>query len=53
MDDPEFKGFPAQSRLVRIPEVFFQEILPGIDDLDELRVSLYTLWYLERLGSTP
>ncbi len=52
MGDPEFKGFPAQSRLVRIPEAFFQEILPGIHDLDELRVSLYTLWYLERL-ETP
>jgi|WetSurSiteA1Bulk_404760.scaffolds.fasta_scaffold21929_2 DNA replication protein len=52
MGDPPFKGFPAQSRLVRIPEAFFQEILPGIDDLDELRVSLYTLWYLERL-ETP
>jgi DNA replication protein len=52
MGNPEFKGFPAQSRLVRIPEAFFQEILPGIHDLDELRVSLYTLWYLERL-ETP
>jgi DNA replication protein len=51
MTVPEFKGFPAQSRLVRIPEAFFQEILPGINDLDELRVSLYTLWYLERLES--
>ena len=44
-----FSGFPPQSRLVRIPEVFFQEILPHITDIDELRVTLYTLWYLERL----
>ena len=49
MADTKFKGFPAQSRLVRIPEAFFQELLPGIDDLDELRVSLYSLWFLERL----
>jgi DNA replication protein len=49
MNKPVFKGFAAQSRLVRIPEIFFQEILPGIDDIDELRVTLYTLWYLERL----
>jgi DNA replication protein len=51
MINPVFKGFPAQSRLVRIPEIFFQEVLPGIDDIDELRVTLYTLWYLERLES--
>jgi DNA replication protein len=52
MGAPVFKGFPAQSRLVRIPETFFQEILPFINDLDELRVTLYSLWYLERL-ETP
>ncbi len=44
-----FKGFPAQSRLVRIPEIFFREVLPEIEDINELRVTLYTLWYLERL----
>jgi DNA replication protein len=49
MDRSTFKGFPAQSRLVRIPEVFFQEVLPEIKDINELRVTLYTLWYLERL----
>jgi DNA replication protein len=52
MGEPVFKGFPAQSRLVRIPEIFFQEVLPVIDDLNELRVTLYTLWYLEKL-ETP
>ncbi|MGA9398820.1 MAG: DnaD domain protein [Anaerolineaceae bacterium] len=49
MSSPAFKGFPAQSRLVRIPEPFFLEILPSIDDIHELKVTLYTLWYLERL----
>lgn len=49
MSQLKFKGFPAQSRLVRIPEPFFQEILPSIDDIHELRITLYTLWYLERL----
>ncbi len=49
MSSPVFKGFPAQSRLVRIPESFFREILPVVDDLNELKVTLYTLWYLERL----
>lgn len=49
MSNPVFKGFAAQSRLVRIPEVFFQEILPELDDMDEMRVTLYSLWYLERL----
>lgn len=49
MSSPVFKGFPAQTRLVRIPESFFQEILPFIEDIHELKVTLYTLWYLEKL----
>ena len=49
MGIPVFKGFPAQSRLVRVPELFFQVVLPSIDDIHELRVTLYTLWFLERL----
>jgi DnaD/phage-associated family protein len=44
-----FSGFPA-GRLptVRLPEAVFSEIVPAIDDLAELKVTLHVLWKLSR-----
>jgi DNA replication protein len=45
-----FKGFPGgKVRLTRIPSLFFIELLPQIDDLNELKVTLYALWYLDQM----
>jgi DnaD/phage-associated family protein len=45
-----FAGFPAgKVRFTRIPAPFFSELLPLIDDLAELKVTLYALWKLERM----
>ena len=45
-----FAGFPAgKSRLTRLPAAFFTDLLPEIDNLGELKVTLYAFWYLERL----
>ncbi|MEA3335195.1 MAG: DnaD domain protein [Chloroflexota bacterium] len=42
-----FAGFPAgKQTIVRVPDVFFTELLPVIDDLAELKVSLHCLWLL-------
>ncbi len=42
-----FAGFPAgRQTLVRVPNVFFTELLPQIDDLIELKVTLYCIWLL-------
>lgn len=42
-----FAGFPAgKQALVRVPNAFFTELLPAIDDLVELKVTLYCLWLL-------
>jgi DNA replication protein len=44
-----FTGFSeGRSRPTPIPAEFFGQLLPQIDSLDELRVTLYVLWYLER-----
>ncbi len=46
---PGFEGFPAgQTPMTPVPAAFFTELLPAIDDLGELKVSLYALWYLAR-----
>lgn len=50
---PAFGGFPAgKVRLTPIPAQFFTELLPEIDDMGELKVSLYALWYLDRQEGT-
>ncbi len=44
-----FNGFPAgTTRLTAIPNPFFSELLPSIDHLAELKITLYIFWYLSR-----
>src|SRR3972149_6489498 len=44
-----FKGFPAgKVRFTRLPGPFFSELLPQIDNLNELKVVLYAFWQLDR-----
>ena len=45
-----FNGFPpGKERFTRIPGTFFIELLPQIDDLEEMKVTLYALWKLDRM----
>lgn len=47
----QFKGFPdGKTSFSRIPGPFFSELLPQIDHLGELKVTLYALWQLDRMG---
>ncbi len=44
-----FHGFPdGKTRLTPIPSAFFSELLPAIDDLAELKITLYAFWALAR-----
>jgi DNA replication protein len=44
-----FSGFPAgKVRSTRVPEPVFTELVPMIDDLDELKVTLHALYLLGR-----
>lgn len=46
----DFKGFPdIKVPLTPVPEPFFNELLPHIDNLGELKVTLYVFWKLNRL----
>ena len=46
-----FQGFPdGKVSFTRIPGPFFSELLPQIDHLGELKVTLYALWQLDRMG---
>ena len=44
-----FTGFPSgKVRFTSIPAPFFSDLLPEIDQLGELKVTLYALWFLDR-----
>ena len=46
-----YEGFPAgKIEFDRIPSPFFSELLPLIDHLGELKVTLYVLWRLDRMA---
>jgi DnaD/phage-associated family protein len=47
----QFNGFPeGKVSFARLPNRFFSELLPQIDHLGELKVTLYALWQLDRQG---
>ncbi|MEK6256155.1 MAG: DnaD domain protein [Chloroflexota bacterium] len=46
----KFAGFsPGKMRFTSIPAQFFTELLPKIDHLGEMKVTLYALWQLDRM----
>jgi DnaD/phage-associated family protein len=49
-----FSGFPSgKLRATSLPSLFFSDLLPLIDDLAELKVTLYMFWALHRRGGSP
>jgi DnaD/phage-associated family protein len=45
-----FSGLPpGKINTIRVPSLFFSELLPLIDDLDEMKVTLYALWLFTKL----
>jgi len=46
----KFEGLPGgKTKFDRIPSRFFSDLLPKIDHLGELKVTLYVLWRLDRM----
>ena len=42
-----FSGFPkGKTRITPVPNLFFSELLPFINDIDELKLTLYCFWRL-------
>jgi DNA replication protein len=46
---PKFSGFTDRESFTRVPDSLFRTILPEVDDLDELKVTLYMLWRFEHM----
>ncbi len=48
-----FRGFEAtDGQRITIPSIFFAELLPLIDDLAELKVTLFAMWALQQREGT-
>lgn len=43
-----FQGFPARSELTPLPNIFFSQLLPQIDDLAELKTTLHIFWLIHQ-----
>ncbi len=49
-----FAGFPSgHMATVRVPDLFFAELLPAIDTLAELKVTLHLLWLVQQRPEQP
>jgi DNA replication protein len=48
-----FDGFPIKSKYTPIPNIFFSGVLPDIDDLAELKVTLHVFWVLYQKRGYP
>jgi DNA replication protein len=48
-----FVGFPSGARATPVPNALFTELLPVIEDADELRVTLYAVYALARRKGYP
>jgi DNA replication protein len=49
-----FAGFPGgKTRFTPIPDLFFSDLLAAIDDLAELKLTLYLFWSLNRQRGYP
>lgn len=47
--EESFEGFPeGRMELIPVPDLFFRDLLPKIDDLNELKVTMYAFWALSR-----
>ncbi len=48
-----FNGFPARMEFTPLPNLFFSQLLPQIDDINELKTTLHILWALYRKRGYP
>jgi len=48
-----FSGFPGKTKFTPIPNLFFSAVLPQIDDLAELKVTLHVFWAVYQKRGDP
>lgn len=48
-----FAGFPQRMRFTPLPNIFFSQLLPEIDDIAELKATLHLFWVLYQKRGYP
>ena len=48
-----FAGFPQKMRFTPLPNLFFSQLLPQIDDIAELKTTLHIFWALYQKRGYP
>lgn len=48
-----FSGFPRKMRFTPVPNLFFSQLLPQIDDIAELKITLHIFWTLYQKRGYP
>lgn len=48
-----FAGFPQRMQFTPVPNLFFSQVLPHVDDIAELRVTLHIFWTLYQKKGYP
>ena len=53
MAEHNFNGFPERAEVTPVPNLFFSGLLSEIDDIAELKLTLYLFWLLSRKKGYP
>jgi len=51
--DSSFKGFPSRAEVTPLPNVFFSEVLPLMEDVVEVKVVMQIFFLLSRRKGYP
>jgi DNA replication protein len=53
MPDRKFPGFPAEVEFTSLPDILFTQVMPQIQDLAELKVTMYIFYLLSHKQGYP
>lgn len=53
MSNKKFTGFPAGVTFISLPDLFFTQVMPQIQDMAELKVTIYIFYLLHRKREYP
>lgn len=53
MTEKLFPGFPARAEVTPVPNLFFNAVMPQVDDIIELKTVLHVFWLLSRRRGYP
>ena len=53
MSNKKFTGFPAGVTFISLPDLFFTQVMPQIQDMAELKVTIYIFYLLHRKRGYP